>query len=53
MLRRLISWCVPDSALELRVDEHEVADVESALAPYEHETPAVETRFGLRVVSGQ
>jgi hypothetical protein len=51
MLGRLISWCVPAAALELRVDEHEVADIERALAPYEHETTGVETRFGLRVVS--
>jgi len=51
MLGRLISWCVPDSALELRVDEHEVADVESALAPYEHETAAVEPAFSLHIVS--
>jgi hypothetical protein len=53
MLGRLISWCVPDSALELRADEHEIADVESALAPYEHETAAVESHFSLRVVSSQ
>ena len=51
MLGRLISWCVPDSALEMRVDEHEVADVEGALAPYEHETVAVEPHLGLRIVS--
>ncbi len=50
MLRRLMSWCVPDSALELRDDEHEVADVQKALAPYEHEATAVES-LGLRVVS--
>ncbi len=53
MLGRLISWCVPDVALELRVGEHEAANVESALAPYEHEATAVETRFTLRVVSNQ
>jgi len=51
MLGRLISWCVPAAALELRVDEHEVADVESALAQYNHEATAVEPRFSLRVVS--
>jgi hypothetical protein len=51
MLRRLMSWCVPDSALELRVDDHETADVEKALAPYEHEKAAADTRFSLRVVS--
>jgi hypothetical protein len=53
MLGRLISWCVPDAALELRVRELEVADVEIALAPYEHEATVVETRFSLRVVSNQ
>ena len=51
MLRRLMSWCVPDSALELRGDEPEVADVELALAPYEHEAASAETRFKLRVVA--
>jgi hypothetical protein len=50
MLGRLISWCVPDAALELRADEHEMADVERALAPYEHETAAAEAGLGLRVV---
>jgi hypothetical protein len=53
MLGRLISWCVPDSALELRAEEHEVADIERALAPYEHEAQVVERAFGLRVVSSQ
>jgi hypothetical protein len=53
MLGRLISWCVPDSALELRADEHEIADVERALAPYEHETQAVEPRLNLRIVGNQ
>jgi hypothetical protein len=52
MLRRLMSWCVPDSALELRIDEHDVADVGKALAPYEHEAAeaAAESPFGLRIV---
>jgi hypothetical protein len=53
MLRRLMSWCVPDAALELRVDESEdvLADLQTALAPYEHEAASAETRFNLRIVS--
>ena len=51
MLRRLMSWCVPDSALALRADEREVADVERALAPYEHAAAPAETRLNLRVVT--
>jgi hypothetical protein len=53
MLRRLMSWCVPESALELRFDEHEVTDVERALAPYEHDAIAVETPNRLHVVANQ
>jgi hypothetical protein len=52
MLGRLISWCVPDSALELRGDEVEVANLDQALAPYEHEAAPVD-RFTLRVVGNQ
>jgi hypothetical protein len=51
MLRRLMSWCVPDSALELKVVEAEVADVELALAPYEHEAAPADSRLKLRVVT--
>jgi hypothetical protein len=53
MLRRLMSWCVPDTALELRVDESEEvpADLRTALAPYEHEATPAETRFNLRIVN--
>jgi hypothetical protein len=51
MLRRLMSWCVPDSALALRADEPEVANVELALAPYEHEAASADARFSLRVVT--
>ena len=53
MLRRLMSWCVPDSALELRVDEQEVADVVRALAPYDHDAGSAEPPFGLRVVGNR
>ena len=51
MLRRLMGWCVPDSALELRAVEQEITNVERVLAPYENEPPALDARFGLRVVS--
>jgi len=40
MLRRLMAWCVPASALELRAPEREVTDVEQALEPYKAEPPA-------------
>jgi hypothetical protein len=53
MLRRLMSWCVPDTALEMRVENDEVADVDRALAPYEHEAAAAETRFSLHIVNNQ
>jgi hypothetical protein len=50
MLRRLIAWCVPDSALELRGREPERTDVGQALAPYQGEPPKSEAPVGLRVV---
>ncbi len=52
MLRRLIAWCVPEKALELRVDppeQPEKTDVERALAPYKSETSA-DPLLGLRIV---
>ena len=41
MLRRLMSWCVPATALELRAPkqpEPELTDVEQVLALYKEET---------------
>ena len=49
MLQRLIAWCVPDSALELRAVEAERADVEQALAPYESEARPADP-LGLHIV---
>ena len=49
MLQRLIAWCVPDSALELRTVEAERADVGQALAPYEREDRPAEP-LGLHIV---
>jgi hypothetical protein len=49
MLQRLIAWCVPDSALELRAVEAERADVATALAPYESE-PRPADPLGLHIV---
>ena len=37
MLGRLLSWCVPSRALELRTSEQETTDIEEALAPYRDE----------------
>ena len=50
MLRRLIAWCVPDSALEVRAVETERADLDEALAPYESEAKTAEAPLGLRIV---
>ena len=49
MLRRLIAWCVPDSALRLQAPEPEMTDVQSVLSPY-HEDPVVENAMRLRIV---
>ena len=58
MLRRLISWCVPDSALKLRADEAraaelraaepEVTDLQRVLAPYRNDI-VVDNVVGLRL----
>jgi hypothetical protein len=40
MLRRLMAWCVPANALELRAPKFDVTDVEQVLEPYVTETPA-------------
>ena len=42
MLRRLISWCVPDSALRLQLHKSnptdpDITNVESVLRPYKEE----------------
>ena len=50
MLRRLIAWCVPDSALEVRAVETERADLGEALAPYDSEAKTAEPQPGLRIV---
>jgi len=50
MLQRLMAWCVPDSALELRAVEPERADLGEALAPYEPERSMADSPLGLRVV---
>ena len=50
MLGRLISWCVPDSSLELRANEVERSDLGQALAPYESETAEPDVHVGLRIV---
>jgi hypothetical protein len=50
MLQRLIAWCVPDSALELRGREPDRTDLGLALAPYQHESVAADAPPGLRVV---
>jgi hypothetical protein len=50
MLGRLIAWCVPDSALELRAVEAERADLGQALAPYENEATPAEAPLGLHIV---
>ena len=39
MLDRLISWCVPSRALELRAPDAALTDVEQVLAPYKSEPP--------------
>ena len=39
MLRRLMAWCVPTSALELRMTEVDRTDVEQALEPYKSAAP--------------
>jgi hypothetical protein len=51
MLRRLIAWCVPDSALEVRAVETERADLDEALAPYESEAKTADAPLGLRIVA--
>ena len=51
MLERLIAWCVPDSALELRAFEPERADVRQVLAPYGSEAAPTEAPLGLRIVA--
>jgi len=53
MLRRLIAWCVPDSALEVRAVETERADLGEALAPYDSEATAAEAPPGLRIVGNR
>ena len=50
MLRRLIAWCVPDSALELRGREADRTDLGQALAPYQNESAAADAPHRLRVV---
>jgi len=51
MLSRLIAWCVPETALQLRANEDEpsMTDVGQALAPYENEHEA-DPLLGLRIV---
>jgi hypothetical protein len=49
MLRRLIAWCVPDSALRLRAPEQEMTDVQRALSPYQEDS-AADALHRLRVV---
>ena len=49
MLQRLIAWCVPDSALELRAGETaqaKEATLGQALAPYESAATAAEAPAG-------
>ena len=58
MLRRLISWCVPDTALRIRADEPgnealrteepPVTDLQSVLAPYRNDV-GVDNVVGLRL----
>jgi hypothetical protein len=50
MLQRLIAWCVPESALELRVVDAERADIAGALAPYDAEPALGDAPPGLRIV---
>ena len=50
MLKRLIAWCVPESALELRAVEPERTDLGGALAPYENDSSLAGSPPGLRVV---
>jgi hypothetical protein len=40
MLGRLMAWCVPASALQLRPRELDLTNVEQALEPYRAEAPA-------------
>jgi hypothetical protein len=40
MLDRLMAWCVPASALQLRPRELDLTNVEQALEPYRSEPPA-------------
>ena len=49
MLKRLIAWCVPDSALVLRAVETERDDVGRLLAPYESRAGAAEAT-GWRII---
>ena len=50
MLQRLMAWCVPESALELRAAEPTRADLGEALAPYESGASVADAPIGLRVV---
>jgi hypothetical protein len=49
MLRRLVAWCVPDSALKLQAPEQEMTDVQRVLSPYQEDT-ATEALKRLRIV---
>jgi hypothetical protein len=49
MLGRIMSWCVPDSALKLQAPAPETANLQQALSPYQEDTRA-DTGFKLRVV---
>jgi hypothetical protein len=40
MLGRLMAWCVPASALQLRPREPDLTNVEQALEPYRSGAPA-------------
>jgi hypothetical protein len=49
MLKRLIAWCVPDSALVLRAVEADRDDVGRLLSPYESRAGAAESA-GWRII---